>query len=125
MVVANHIPEERKLACGKHQIEPREISERRFREVAAEAGYIFLSERPSTGSEAAPIQVKAERTVLVPPGSQAESETNLSDAAGTDEPTRDGDAKEMGHEEYWQRRSSPEAMALLERFTQLLADRSV
>jgi RecB family endonuclease NucS len=44
MVVANTIPEERRLACEHLNIEPREISEKRFRDVAAEVGYTFRSE---------------------------------------------------------------------------------
>lgn len=45
MVVANSIPSERRLACESRDIECREISEKRFREVAAEVGYIFKSDR--------------------------------------------------------------------------------
>lgn len=45
MVVANQIPEERRLACEKHDIEAREISEKKFRDVASEVNYIFESER--------------------------------------------------------------------------------
>lgn len=44
LVVANSIPEERRLACERLNIEPREISDRRFRDVAAEVGYAFGSE---------------------------------------------------------------------------------
>ena len=44
MVVANSIPEERRLACERLNIEPREISEKRFRDIAAEVGYSFASE---------------------------------------------------------------------------------
>ncbi len=44
MVVANLIPEERRLACDKLNIEAREISEKRFRDVASEVDYVFLSE---------------------------------------------------------------------------------
>jgi len=44
MVVANQIPDERRLACEKLNIEAREISEKRFRDVADEVGYIFESE---------------------------------------------------------------------------------
>ena len=45
MVVANLIPAERRLACEKYDIEPREISEKRFRDVAEEVGYCFASEQ--------------------------------------------------------------------------------
>ncbi|MGH9793666.1 MAG: endonuclease NucS domain-containing protein [Candidatus Acidiferrales bacterium] len=44
MVVANSIPQERALACLKFHIEPREISEKKFRDVANEVGYVFESE---------------------------------------------------------------------------------
>jgi hypothetical protein len=51
MVIANHIPDERKIACETYNIEPREISERKFREIAAEVGYSFQSETRSTAAE--------------------------------------------------------------------------
>jgi len=44
MVVANQIPDERRLACEKLNIEVREISEKKFRDVADEVNYIFESE---------------------------------------------------------------------------------
>src|SRR5690348_13344831 len=39
MVVANRIPEERQLACTRHDIVCVEIPEKKFRDVAAEVGY--------------------------------------------------------------------------------------
>ena len=48
MVVANAIPAERRLTCESRDIECREISERVFRDVAAEFGYKFASELHST-----------------------------------------------------------------------------
>ena len=45
MVVANRIPTERKNTLDNYHIEWREISEQRFREVAADNGYIFESEQ--------------------------------------------------------------------------------
>ena len=45
MVVANNIPEERRLACEKLDIEWREMSEKKFRDIASEVGYEFESER--------------------------------------------------------------------------------
>lgn len=54
MVIANHIPTERRLACEQYDIEPREISEKRFHNVAAEVGYVFSSETPSVAEEPAP-----------------------------------------------------------------------
>jgi len=44
MVVANQIPDERRLACEKLNIEVREISEKKFRDVASEVNYVFHSE---------------------------------------------------------------------------------
>jgi hypothetical protein len=44
MVVANSIPSERRLTCESRDIECREISDKRFREVAAEYDYKFDSE---------------------------------------------------------------------------------
>jgi len=44
MVVASRIPPERRVACEHHDIEAREISEKRFRDVAEEVGYTFKSE---------------------------------------------------------------------------------
>ncbi|HEX3744073.1 MAG TPA: endonuclease NucS domain-containing protein [Bryobacteraceae bacterium] len=63
MVVANVIPQERQLACENRDIECRAISEKTFRDVAAEVGYTFGSEskvaippeahlRPSRGPDA-------------------------------------------------------------------------
>jgi hypothetical protein len=53
MVVAHSIPPERRLTCESRDIECREISEKRFREVAAEVGYTFRSE-VNSHLEAAP-----------------------------------------------------------------------
>jgi hypothetical protein len=39
MAVANSIPEDRAIACLKYDIEPREISEKRFVDIAREVGY--------------------------------------------------------------------------------------
>ena len=45
MVVANSIPAERRLACDKYDIDWREISEKKLRDLAEEVGYKFESER--------------------------------------------------------------------------------
>lgn len=55
MVVAWAIPQERRLACEHYDIECKEFSERWFREIAAEHGYVFasesqISEKTSEGS---------------------------------------------------------------------------
>jgi hypothetical protein len=47
MAVANIIPRERAIACIKYDIEPREISEKRFADVAQEVGY-QLQREPDT-----------------------------------------------------------------------------
>lgn len=44
MVVANHIPPERRIACEQYNIDPLEISQKKFRDVAEEVGYLFKSE---------------------------------------------------------------------------------
>ncbi len=59
MVVANSIPQERVLACLQLNIEPREISEKRFRDVAAEVGFEFGSERNSSPAQLPPISKPA------------------------------------------------------------------
>lgn len=45
MVVANVIPSQRRLTCESRDIECREISEKIFRDLAAEIGYRFTSEQ--------------------------------------------------------------------------------
>jgi hypothetical protein len=58
MVVANHIPRERKLACETHDVNWKEISEKSFRDVARRFAYVFRSELPSiSATEAAEDQV--------------------------------------------------------------------
>jgi hypothetical protein len=44
MVVAWAIPQERRLACEHYDIDCREFSEKSFRDIAAEYGYLFASE---------------------------------------------------------------------------------
>lgn len=44
MVVANQIPAEKRLSCQQYNIEPVEISEKKFRDVAERVGYAFQSE---------------------------------------------------------------------------------
>jgi hypothetical protein len=51
MVVANRIPEERRLACEKYEIEAREIPEKKFRDVAQEVGYELASEKQNQDTE--------------------------------------------------------------------------
>ena len=53
MVVANEIPRERRLALERLDIEPREITEKKFRDVAREVGYRLKSEEAnnSIGNE--------------------------------------------------------------------------
>jgi hypothetical protein len=45
MAIANDIPRERKQACDRYDIEPREIAEVTFRKVAAAKNYFFSSDR--------------------------------------------------------------------------------
>jgi len=50
MVIANEIPRERKLALERLDCEPKEISEKRFRDVAREVGYRFKSEEAESSN---------------------------------------------------------------------------
>lgn len=44
MIIANRINSERRQACEKFDIEPLEIAEKKFRRIAEEVGYVFVSE---------------------------------------------------------------------------------
>ena len=44
VVIANYIPKERRIACEQKDIDTLEIHEKKFRDVAAEVGYVFQSE---------------------------------------------------------------------------------
>ena len=44
MIIANSIPPERRISCEHYHIEPVAISEKKFRDVAKEVGYVFRSE---------------------------------------------------------------------------------
>ena len=44
MVIANSIPQERRVSCVQFHIEPVEIPQSKFRDVAEEVGYVFRSE---------------------------------------------------------------------------------
>jgi len=130
MVVANHIPDERRLTCERDNVDPREISERKFRQVASEVGYIFRSEISATSKEVERIEgftapqpipsaLDSETTDESLPGTKVESQRH--DEAGKPKIS----AREMGYKEYWEQRSSPEAMALVERFGKLLREHSI
>jgi len=69
MAVANSIPEDRAIACLKFHIEPREISEKRFLDVAHEVGYELESLRE--------IRDKAVRVDLDPRAATALSRQGL------------------------------------------------
>jgi len=49
MAIANFIPQDRAIACLKFHIEPREISEKRFADVASEVGYRLEHETDHPG----------------------------------------------------------------------------
>jgi RecB family endonuclease NucS len=68
MAVANVIPPERRIACERYHIEPREISEKKFRAVADEVGYVFKSEQVEPLGPAARLQGSAPDVVVVKPG---------------------------------------------------------
>jgi hypothetical protein len=44
MIVANSIPPERRVSCEQFHIEPMEIPQKKFRDIAEEVGYVFASE---------------------------------------------------------------------------------
>src|SRR5258708_25470016 len=69
MAVANSIPEDRAIACLKFHIEPPEISEKRFLDVAHEVGYELESLRE--------IRDKAVRVDLDPRAATALSRQGL------------------------------------------------
>ena len=48
MIVAGHIPAERKLACELYNISALEITQKKYRDVAGEVGYVFESESKSS-----------------------------------------------------------------------------
>ena len=64
MAIAHSIPDERKIACERLNIEPREISEKRFRDVASEVGYDFLSERTKDSVESNGGPTKGEKKAV-------------------------------------------------------------
>jgi hypothetical protein len=66
VAVANLIPKERALACIKFDIEPREISEKRFADVAREVGYELKRERESQNIGSASLQAAPQATVPRP-----------------------------------------------------------
>lgn len=66
MVVANSIPQERRVACKQYDIECREISEKKFRTVAKKVGYTFSSEE-GRAKEAAVSGLTHDTTVELPP----------------------------------------------------------
>jgi hypothetical protein len=61
MVVANSIPSERRLTCESRDIECREISEKTFRDVAAEVSYSFASETKMPQAAPEPLVVPSAR----------------------------------------------------------------
>lgn len=66
MVIANTIPQERALACLQHNIEPREISEKKFRDVAQEVGFTFASEKVNQQPPAATSYTPNNQNRVVP-----------------------------------------------------------
>ena len=64
MVVANVIPEERRLACEQYNIDCREISAKRFRDIASEVGYEFESEKNLIEAVSAPSEKGLPRTAI-------------------------------------------------------------
>ena len=78
MVIAQSIPEDRKLALGQYHIEYREISEQRFRDVAAEVKFVFHSEQ---------------QTVVQPTGRGSEAVPDSDDAPASTKPSSPREAR--------------------------------
>ena len=59
MIIANSIPPERRISCEQYDIEAVAISEKKFRDVADEVGYVFRSETktsiPASSVESFPL----------------------------------------------------------------------
>jgi hypothetical protein len=67
MVIANQIPPERKATLANYNIEWREITEQRIREVAAEKGYNFQSEQAKPAFDTPPLKPTPSRVGNGPP----------------------------------------------------------
>lgn len=63
MVVANVIPSERRIACESRDIECREISEKTFRDVATDVGFVFASETRMTSSPSDVLSLSSETRI--------------------------------------------------------------
>jgi hypothetical protein len=105
MVAANLIPLERKSTLDRFHIEWREISERRFREVGAEKGYLFQSEKIQPVVDTPPI------TPATAPESNPAAPINGSSHCTDDwikvewtDANADSVADTIGKYEYWQNR---------------------
>jgi hypothetical protein len=107
MVVANSIPEERRLACKQYNIECREISDKRFREVAEHVGYVFRSE----------IVQEPERSQH----SQPETATNLKKTNPQIQPYHPTSEK-RGSRGLWEQRGYQVALAVLDGCFGILCD---
>ena len=73
MVIAESIPSERKLTLHNYDIEYLEISDKRFRDVALEMGYVFQSEHGSTPCISGPtdiVTLESDKPVTTPPPSK-------------------------------------------------------
>lgn len=74
MIVANRIPQERRLACEQFHIDTVEIPPKKFRDVAEEVGYVFRSEM--TNATAPPL---ANKHLIEPPLPAARAPVNRED----------------------------------------------
>ena len=73
MVIAESIPSERKLTLHNYDIEYLEISDKRFRDVALEMGYVFQSELGATACISVPrdiVTLESDEAVTKPPPSK-------------------------------------------------------
>lgn len=76
MIIANSIPSERRLSCQHFHIEAVEISQKKFRDVAEEIGYVFRSETET----AAPPSPSLDRLESeLPAAAEAKAQANRDD----------------------------------------------
>jgi hypothetical protein len=77
MIIANRIPPERRLASEQFHIEAVEISQKKFRDVAEEVGYVFGSEAADPNGSAA-----ADRLTMESEGPARTARVNQEDFPG-------------------------------------------
>jgi hypothetical protein len=74
MVVAQTIPEERRIALTRYDIDFREVSEKQFRDLAKEVGYEFASEATPGASDSAGYRTNEGVPITTPANSQPQTD---------------------------------------------------